>query len=101
MYGLAIGTKDAKDASVGVSWVGEATNPDSEFEIGMGAATGAPLACGVKFMCEGRINASGVFSPEAGIVDPKEFLSEFFDQLGILGKLPSTDLMDNIKISYS
>jgi hypothetical protein len=52
-------------------------------------------------MCEGRINASGVFSPEAGIIDPKEFLSEFFDQLGILGKLPSTDLMDNIKISYS
>ena len=101
MYGLAIGTKDAKDASVGVSWVGEATNPDSEFEIGMGAATAVPLACGVKFMCEGRINASGVFSPEAGIIDPKEFLSEFFDQLGILGKVPSTDLMDNIKISHS
>lgn len=101
MYGLAMGTKGTKDASVGVSWVGEATRPDSEFEIGMGAATGIPLACGAKFLSEGRIDARGVFSPEAGIIDPKAFLSEVFQQLGILGKLPSTDLMDNIQISYS
>lgn len=101
MYGLAMGTKGTKDASVGVSWVGEATRPDSEFEIGMGAATGIPLACGAKFLSEGRIDARGVFSPEAGIIDPRAFLSEVFQQLGILGKLPSTDLMDNIQISYS
>ena len=101
MYGLAIGVKDEKDASVGVSWVREATNPDSEFEIGMGAATGIPLACGAKFLSEGRIDASGVFSPEAGVIDPKEFLSEVFEQLGISGRLPSNDLTDNIKISYS
>ena len=101
MYGLAMGTKGTKDASVGVSWVGEATRPDSEFEIGMGAATGIPLACGAKFLSEGRIDARGVFSPEAGIIDPKAFLSEVFQQLGILGKLPSTNLMDNIQISYS
>ena len=101
MYGLAIGTKGTKNTSVGVSWVGEATRPDSEFEIGMGAATGIPLACGAKFLSEGRIDARGVFSPEAGIIDPKAFLSEVFHQLGTLGKLPSTDLMDNIQISYS
>lgn len=101
MYGLAIGTKGTKNTSVGVSWVGEATRPDSEFEIGMGAATGIPLACGAKFLSEGRIDARGVFSPEAGILDPKAFLSEVFQQLGILGKLPSTNLMDNIQISYS
>lgn len=101
MYGLAEGTKDSKDALVGVSWVGEATDPDSEFEVGMGAATGVPLACGVKFLAEGRIDASGVFSPEAGVIDPKEFLAEVFGQLGNLGKVPSVELADNIEIRYS
>lgn len=101
MYGLAMGTKGSCDATVGVSWVGEATQPGSRYEVGMGAATGVPLACGVKFMSEGRISESGVFSPEAGLIDPKEFLGEVFEQLENLGKVPSAVLEDNIKISYS
>ena len=101
MYGLAMGTKGSCDATVGVSWIGEATQPGSRYEVGMGAATGVPLACGVKFMSEGRINESGVFSPEAGLIDPKEFLEEVFAQLKNLGKVPSSVLKDNIKISYS
>jgi len=101
MYGLAIGTKGSRDATVGVSWVGEATEPGSGYEVGMGAATGVPLACGVKFLSEGRINESGVFSPEAGLIDPKEFLEEVFEQLENLGKVPSAKLRDNIEISYS
>ena len=101
MYGLAMGTKSSCDATVGVSWVGEATQPGSRYEVGMGSATGVPLACGVKFMSEGRINESGVFSPEAGLIDPKEFLEEVFEQLKNLGKVPSSVLKDNIKISYS
>lgn len=101
MYGLAMGTKGSCDATVGVSWVGEATQPGSRYEVGMGAATGVPLACGVKFMSEGRINESGVFSPEAGLIDPKEFLEEVFEQLENLGKVPSSILKDNIEISYS
>ena len=87
MYGLAKGTKGSVDAMVGVSWVGEATQPESRYEVGMGAATGVPLACGVKFLAEGRINESGVFSPEAGIIDPSEFLEEVFKQLKNLGNL--------------
>ena len=101
MYGLAIGTKGSRDATVGVSWVGESTEPGSRYEVGMGAATGVPLACGVKFLSEGRINESGVFSPEAGLIDPKEFLEEVFEQLENLGKVPSAKLRDNIEISYS
>ena len=101
MYGLAMGTKGSVDATVGVSWVGEATQPGSRYEVGMGAATAVPLACGVKFMSEGRINESGVFSPEAGLIDPKEFLEEVFKQLEHLGKVPSSVLKDNIEISYS
>ena len=101
MYGLAMGTKGSCDATVGVSWVGEATQSGSRYEVGMGAATGVPLACGVKFMSEGRITESGVFSPEAGLIDPKEFLGEVFEQLENLGKVPSAVLEDNIEISYS
>jgi hypothetical protein len=101
MYGMAIGTKCAKPASVGVAWVGGAIEAGGEFELGMGAATGIPLACGVKFLSEGRLSAPGVFSPEAGHIDPREFLTEVFEQLGKLGKLSSATLDDNIQISYS
>lgn len=101
MYGMAIGTKHAKPASVGVAWVGDAIETGGEFELGMGAATGIPLACGVKFLSEGRMRVPGVFSPEVGHIDPREFLAEVFEQLGKLGKISSTALDDNIQISYS
>ncbi len=101
MYGLATGTRASVAASVGVAWVGEATEPESKYDVGMGAATGVPLACGTKFLSEGRIKKCGVFSPEAGVIDPKEFLEEVFVELERLGKVPSSNLMDNIKISYS
>ena len=101
MYGLAVGRKDSQPASVGVSWIGEATEAGNESRIGMGAATGIPLACGVKFLSEGRIDAAGVFSPEAGHIDPQEFLTAVFAQLVRLGRLSSPDLCNHIKISYA
>ena len=101
MYGLAVGRKNSQPASVGVSWVGEATEPGNESRVGMGAATGIPLACGVKFLSEERIDAAGVFSPEAGHIDPQEFLAEVFAQLVKLGRLSSPDFDDHIKISYA
>ena len=101
MYGLAVGRKNSQPASVGVSWVGEATEAGNESRISMGVATGIPLACGVKFLSEGHIEATGVFSPEAGHIDPQEFLAEVFAQLAGLGRLSSPDLADHIKISFA
>ena len=101
MYGLAVGRKNSQPASVGVSWVGEAIEAGNESRVGMGAATGIPVACGVKFLSEGHIDATGVFSPEAGNIDPAEFLAEVFAQLARLGRLSSPDLDDHIKISHA
>lgn len=101
MYGLAIGAKDGRPASVGVSFMDPATQAAEANEIGMGAITGIPLACGVKFLIDGRLKETGVFSPEAGHINPKLFLEEVLVQLGHLTHLSSIAFEDNIKISCS
>lgn len=101
MYGMAIGTKGAEMAVVGVAWVGEAVEIDGDSGLSMGEVTGAPLACGAKLLSEGQIKKTGVFSPEAGHIEPRDFLTEVFAQLEKFGKLSSSALEDNIRISRS
>lgn len=101
MYGMAIGTKGAEVAVVGVAWVGEAVEIGGDSGLSMGEVTGAPLACGAKLLSEGQIKKTGVFSPEAGHIEPRDFLTEVFAQLEKFGKLSSSALEDNIHISRS
>lgn len=101
MYGVAVGTKDAEPASVGAAWIGEAADRGTETGLSMGAATGVPLACGAQFLLDGRIEQKGVFTPEAGHIDPLEFLTEVFSQYEAFGKLASGALEDNVRISRS
>ena len=101
MYGIAMGTKGADAAIAGAAWIGEAVNSDGDSSLSMGEATGIPLACGAKLLSEGRINEAGVFSPEAGHINPREFLTEVFAQFKKIGKLSSSAFEDNIRISVS
>ena len=101
MYGLAIGTKNEQPASVGVSFMSTATEQTEDSAIGMGAITGVPLACGIKFLAEGRMREPGVFSPEAGHIEPREFLSEVLVQLGEFSGLAATGFSDHVSISRS
>ena len=75
IYGLAIGLKDNKNASVAVTL--------SEEELsnswGMGAITGFPLAFGLKLLLENKINKKGVFAPEGGAINPDDFFSLLTD----------------------
>jgi len=103
IYGLALGEKNGKKESVGVS-IGHAQSQleDSGNEsLGMGAVTGIPLACGLKMLLDGRIIKRGVLAPESGVIDPEEFFSEFFSILvgDIKDKKISTE--DFIKVSRS
>ena len=101
MYGLAIGTKNEQPASVGVSFMSSASEQTEDPAIGMGAITGVPLACGIKFLAEGRMREPGVFSPEAGHIEPREFLSEVLVQLGEFSGLVATGFSDHVSISRS
>ena len=101
MYGVAIGAKDAEPASVGAAWIGEAADRGTETGLSMGAATGIPLACGAQFLLDGRIEQKGVFTPEAGHIDPLEFLTEVFSQYEASGKVASGAFEDNVRISRS
>ena len=42
----------------------------------MGEITGIPLACGIKMLAEGKINEAGVLAPEAGHIDPHDFITD-------------------------
>ena len=99
MYGMAIGTKGAQAAIAGAAWVGEAVDGAGDSGLSMGEATGVPLACGAKLLLDGRIKQKGVFTPEAGHIDPQEFLREVFTQFEETGKLSSGALEDHIRIS--
>lgn len=101
MYGLAIGTKNDQAASVGVSFMGNAADETEDSAIGMGAITGIPLACGIKKLADGSWREPGVFSPEAGHIEPRLFLSDVLEQLGQLAKLDSVAFSDNVVISRS
>ena len=101
MYGLAIGTKGTEVAIAGAAWVGEAVEGGGKSGLTMGEATGIPLACGAKLLADGYIKEAGVVSPEAGHIEPRAFLKDVFAQLGKIGKLSSTALENNIRISRS
>jgi saccharopine dehydrogenase-like NADP-dependent oxidoreductase len=99
MYGMAIGIKGGEPAIAGAAWFGEAVDSGGDSGLSMGAATGVPLACGAKLLLDGRIKQTGVLTPEAGHIDPLEFLREVFRQFESAGRLRSGALEDNVRIS--
>ncbi len=74
IYALAIGSKNNKLESVGVSYDGTPTR-----ELSMGDATGLPLALGLKMFIEGEIPIRGVISPESEAIDHRKMLLEIFN----------------------
>ena len=68
VFGLAVGTKDGAPASAAVCLGG--VN-----EVGMGFATGVPLACGLELLLKGSLSQRGVFAPESGAIDPDELFA--------------------------
>tara|TARA_B100001057_G_scaffold396262_1_gene406007 strand:- start:45 stop:1199 length:1155 start_codon:yes stop_codon:yes gene_type:complete len=78
IYALAIGSKNNKLESVGVSYDGAPTR-----ELSMGDATGLPLALGLKMFIEGEIPIRGVISPESQDIDHRKMLLEICNLLGI------------------
>ena len=101
MYGLAMGAKNGRPASVGVSLKSPPTQETEADDISMGAITGIPLACGIKFLAEGQLHKPGVLSPESGHIEPKAFLSEVLIQLGKVVNFSSTAFDDHIEIARS
>jgi saccharopine dehydrogenase-like NADP-dependent oxidoreductase len=98
MYGFAHGSKNGVPASVGVCIM----NDDrSSADIGMGEITGIPLACGIKMLAEGKINEAGVLAPEAGHIDPHDFISDVLDEISKFLNLPLGNFEENIKITRS
>ena len=78
IYALAIGTKNNKKESVGVTYDGIPTR-----ELSMGDATGLPLALGLKMLLGNEINVRGVITPESKFIDHKKILLEICELLGI------------------
>ena len=78
IYALAIGPKNNKLESVGVSYDGTPTR-----ELSMGDATGLPLALGLKMFIEGEIPIKGVISPESKAIDHRKMLLEICNLLEI------------------
>jgi len=78
IYALAIGSKNNKLESVGVSYDGTPTR-----ELSMGDATGLPLALGLKMFIEGDIPIKGVISPESEAIDHRKMLLEICNLLEI------------------
>ena len=74
IYALAEGVKNGRRGSVGVCFSAESENILAD--LGMGMATGIPLAIGVRMLAEGKINKKGVMAPEAGHIDPETFIPE-------------------------
>ena len=55
----------------------------------MGEITGIPLACGIKMLAEGKINEVRVLAPEAGHIDPHDFISDVLEEISKLLELPT------------
>jgi saccharopine dehydrogenase-like NADP-dependent oxidoreductase len=98
MYGFAHGSKNGVPASVGVCIMNDDGSSD---RIGMGEITGIPLACGIKMLAEGKINEAGVLAPEAGHIDPHDFISDVLDEISKFLDLPLGNFEENIKITRS
>ena len=78
IYALAIGSKNNKLESVGVSYEGTLTR-----ELSMGDATGLPLALGLRMFIEGEIPIKGVISPESEGINHGKMLLEICHLFGI------------------
>ena len=98
MYGFAHGSKNGVPASVGVCIMND---DDSLDRIGRGEITGIPLACGIKMLAEGKINEAGVLAPEAGHIDPHDFISDVLDEISKFLNLPLGNFEENISITRS
>lgn len=98
MYGFAHGLKNGVPARVGVCIM----NDDDSFDrIGMGEITGIPLACGIKMLAEGKITEAGVLAPEAGHINPYDFISDVFDEISKFLGFPTLNFEENIRITRS
>ena len=78
IYALAIGKKDNKLESVGISYDGTPTR-----ELSMGDATGLPLALGLKMFLQNEITETGVIAPENTAINHRKLLLEIFKLMGI------------------
>jgi len=52
-------------------------------------------------LAEGKINEAGVFAPEAGHIDPHDFISDVFDEISKFLGLPLGNFDENIRITRS
>jgi hypothetical protein len=52
-------------------------------------------------LAEGKINEAGVLAPEAGHIDPHDFISDVFDEISKFLDLPLGNFEENIKITRS
>ena len=98
IYGFEHGSKNGVPASVGVCIMNDDGSSD---RIGMGAITGIPLTCGIKMLAEGKINEAGVLAPEAGHIDPHDFISDVLDEISKSLDLPLGNFEENIRITRS
>jgi len=73
IYALAVGTKQNKSESVGVSIETTETR-----DLTMGESTGYTLALGLKMFLKNEISSTGVIGPESKSIDARKFLSELF-----------------------
>ena len=78
IYALAIGFKNGKEESVGVSLYGESSR-----ELTMGEATGYPLSLGFKMFLNNEITERGVIAPESKCIDHKKLLMEIYELFGM------------------
>ena len=73
VYALAIGAKQNKFGSVGVSVETTETR-----DLSMGEATGYTLALGLKMFLKNEISSTGVIALESKSIDARKFLRELF-----------------------
>ena len=85
-FALALGRKSGKAARAGVTV--------TAFPAGMANATGVPLALGLGQLIEGRIQARGVFAPEA-VMEPERL----FDQIAPYCVPPAHRGSDFVKVT--
>jgi hypothetical protein len=52
-------------------------------------------------LAEGKINEAGVLAPEAGHIDPHDFISDVLDEISKFLELPLGSFEENIKITRS
>jgi saccharopine dehydrogenase-like NADP-dependent oxidoreductase len=89
LFAVAVGRKDGRPASVAAAVV-------SAPAVGMGGATGVPLAVGLAVVRPDGEQPRGVFAPE-GIVEPKRF----FDRLAPLCDPVKASVADLVLVSRS